>query len=176
MLCDFAGHHSFIEGDGELTSIIKSISLDPQTAELASNLPNFSRFVRECLIRYHIEDGGEWALCKRKEGERMCYPRKKPRCMKCWPAGPPAPEHWSEYVRQPRTHDPYGKPLGQYVRTVNPNYHNDEWVTARAVEDNPPLFSFKDIQVKGNAKPSQAPRSRSFRSRFISAIRSFSAK
>lgn len=143
-------------GGGGLSSIIKSISLDPKTAELASNLPNFSRFVRECLIRYHLEDGGEWALCKRKEGERLCYHGRNPRCMKCWPAGPPPAVDWATYVRAPDTHDPYGKPLGKYAQTVNPHYHDHGWIQARAEEHNPPLFSFKDMEIAGNAKPTRS--------------------
>lgn len=142
-----------------MTSIIKSISLDPKTAELAQQVPNFSRFVRECLIRHHLSEGGEWVQCKR-EGEdgKLCLPMVKPRCLKCWPAGPPPHEAWVAYVRKPQTHDPYGKKLGPYARTYNPDYMDHVLVQEAALEVNPALFSFKDMIVEGNAKPAKRPK------------------
>jgi len=137
-----------------MTSIIKSISLDPQTAQLAQNVPNFSRFVRECLIRHHLSKGGEWGLCKREDEEsKLCLPMKKPRCLKCWPAGPPPGEAWTAYVRKPLTHDPYGKKLGPYVQKHNPDYMDHVLVQEAALEANPALFDFEDMIIEGNAKP-----------------------
>jgi len=137
-----------------MPSIIKSISLTPITADLADNIPNFSRFVRECLIRHHLKDGGEWGLCKRENPEsKLCLPMVKPRCLKCWPAGKPPAEDWSNYVRQPRTHDPYGKKLSPYMAEPNPLYLDHDVVQAAALEANPRLFSFEDMKIQGNAKP-----------------------
>ena len=152
-----------------LTSIIKSISLDPQTAELARNVPNFSRFVRECLIRHHLKDGGEWGLCKRESQDEK-LPMIKPRCLKCWPAGPPAQEDWRNYVRQPRTHDPYGKKLSVYMREDNPAFMDHELVQAQALAANPALFTFDDMIIEGNAKPKKRAKRRSIISRVISLL------
>tara|TARA_Y100000310_G_C20688747_1_gene820802 strand:- start:1096 stop:1566 length:471 start_codon:yes stop_codon:yes gene_type:complete len=155
-----------------MASIIKSISLDPQTAQLASQVPNFSRFVRECLIRHHLACGGAWAKCERENDEdKLCLPMKTPRCLKCWPAGPPPREAWTTYVRAPRTHDPYGKPLGKYTRTVNPDYMNHELVQAAALEANPALFDFKDMVIEGNAKPKSKKKRRSFIGKLLNVLR-----
>lgn len=136
-----------------MSSIIKSISLDPQTAQLAKNIPNFSRFVRECLIRHFLSEGGEWGQCKREDDDaKLCLPMVKPRCMKCWPAGPPPQEAWIAYVRKPQTHDPYGKKLSPYSQVVNPDYMDHVLVQEAALEANPRLFDFEDMAIEGNAK------------------------
>ena len=142
-----------------MTSIIKSISLDPQTAELARQVPNFSRFVRECLLRHPRSSGGEWIQCKREDEEaKLCLPMVKPRCLKCWPAGRPPQEAWIAYVRKPRTHDPYGKKLGRFAEVHNPDYMDHVLVQEAALEANPALFSFEDMIIEGNAKPAKKPK------------------
>lgn len=131
-----------------MASIIKSISLDPQTAQLASQVPNFSRFVRECLIRHHLDSGGEWGQCKRVDEEaKLCIPTVKPRCMKCWPGGPPSPEAWSDYVRKPSNMQ------SKYASNPNPDYMDHILVQENAQDNNPALFSFEDMKIQGNAKP-----------------------
>jgi len=71
----------------------KTISLDEDTAKIAERLPNFSRFVRQCLVRYasdatspagspHIAPVGAriWGETKDK-----CNPlHKNGRCPHCW--------------------------------------------------------------------------------------------
>ena len=75
----------------------KTISLDEDTAQIADRLPNFSRFVRQCLLRHarsgvpgvgngphdgHIapESARIWGETKDK-----CNPmHKKGRCPICW--------------------------------------------------------------------------------------------
>ncbi|HIB69875.1 MAG TPA: hypothetical protein EYO33_33565 [Phycisphaerales bacterium] len=139
-------------------SIVKSVSLDPHTAELASRIPNFSRFVRECLIRHFIDGGGEWLQCKREDDDsRLCIPMQEPRCMKCWPCGPPPREAWIAYVRPPRTHDAYGKELSKFMIEPNPDYMDHTVVLEAAEAENPKLFSFEDMTIKGNAKPQPKP-------------------
>ncbi len=135
-------------------SIIKSVSLDANTAELASRIPNFSRFVRECLIRHFIDGGGEWVQCKREdENAKLCIPMHKPRCMKCWPCGEPPREAWLAYVRAPRLHDASGKELSPYMAQPNPDFMDHVVVQEAAEAANPKLFSFEDMVVEGNAKP-----------------------
>ena len=149
-------------------SIVKSVSLDPQTAELATRIPNFSRFVRECLIRHFIDGGGEWVQCKREDdGAKLCLPMKQPRCMKCWPCGPPPQEAWIAYCRAPRTHDAYGKELSPYMAEPNPDYMDHTLVQEAAEEVNPVLFSFDDMIVEGNAKPEKRKVRRSIISRML---------
>ena len=149
-------------------SIVKSVSLSPQTAELASRIPNFSRFVRECLIRHFIDGGGEWVQCKREDDDaKLCLPMKQPRCMKCWPCGPPPQEAWIAYCRAPRTHDAYGKELSPYMAEPNPDYMDHTLVLEAAEEVNPVLFSFDDMIVEGNAKPEKRKVRRSIISRML---------
>ncbi|HIA01469.1 MAG TPA: hypothetical protein EYN66_06095 [Myxococcales bacterium] len=137
-------------------SIIKSISLDAQTSELASRIPNLSRFVRECLIRHFIDGGGEWIQCKREGDDgKLCIPTVKPLCRKCWPCGPPPTTAWANYVRQPRTHDVRGKRLSKYMEEKNPDYMDHVVVQEAAEEANPKVFSFEDMVIEGNAKPSK---------------------
>jgi len=75
----------------------KTISLDEDTARIADRLPNFSRFVRQCLLKHassayvkpdawsdlqHIapESARIWGETKDK-----CNPQhKKGRCPICW--------------------------------------------------------------------------------------------
>ena len=74
----------------------KTISLDEDTARIADRLPNFSRFVRQCLLKHaagatsrlegthgaHMapESARIWGETKDK-----CNPRhKKGRCPICW--------------------------------------------------------------------------------------------
>ena len=75
----------------------KTISLDEDTARIADRLPNFSRFVRQCLLKHastathglpmvtgddHIapESARIWGETKDK-----CNPlHKKGRCPACW--------------------------------------------------------------------------------------------
>lgn len=75
----------------------KTISLDDDTAQIADRLPNFSRFVRQCLLKHaseasievgryeelqHIapESARIWGETKDK-----CNPgHKKGRCPICW--------------------------------------------------------------------------------------------
>lgn len=139
-----------------MSSIIKTISLDPQTAQLAKNIPNFSRFVRECLIRHFLHEGGSYGQCKREDDDaKLCLPMVAPRCMKCWPAGPPPHDAWVAYVKKPQTHDPYGKKLGPYAQVKNPDYMDHVLVQEAAIEANPRLFDFEDMIIEGNAKPTR---------------------
>ena len=71
--------------------IIKSVSLDERTAKIASELPNFSHFVRECLYRHAITVHSD--ICDRESmgfrGLDRCNPMIQPVCFVCWPQGAP---------------------------------------------------------------------------------------
>lgn len=156
-----------------VAQIIKSISLDPQTAELSSRIPNFSKFVRECLIRHHLSEGNEWIQCKREGDDgKLCLPMVEPRCMKCWPSGPPPQDAWLNYCRKPQTHDAYGKELGKYVQVHNPDFMDHDLVREIAEEANPKTFSFDDLDMTGNAKPKKKKAARrSIISRMLNFLR-----
>jgi len=148
-------HHSRIEEGESMSSIIKSISLDPQTAELAKRIPNFSRFVRECLIRHHFTKEGVNLQCMREDDEsQLCNPYStvKGRCLSCWPAGPPPHEAWRAYRRKPVLTD-----SGMIIE-AKPDYMVHELVQEAAEDANPPIFGFEDMIIEGNAKPTKKDR------------------
>lgn len=141
-----------------MSSIIKSISLDPQTADLAQRIPNFSKFVRECLIRHHFTKEGVNLQCMREDDESpLCNPFSvvKGRCVSCWPAGPPPHDAWSTYCRKPLYTD-----SGSLLLEPNPDYMDHALVQWHAEGANPPVFSFEDMIIEGNAKPSKRERKR----------------
>ena len=79
-------------------SIIKSAALDEQTSRIADNLPNFSHFVRECLLRHAVNmnaascDRTRWVSHPRSQTPfetNRCNPTVQPSCFVCWPYGPP---------------------------------------------------------------------------------------
>ena len=99
---------------------IKSINLcemtEPIATSISANGGNFSKFVRECLIRYHAETGGAMN-CTRglrdltdveirlgKPDDRLCRPfgnGRGGRCIVCWPTGSPTDADWTEYTQGP---------------------------------------------------------------------------
>ena len=149
---------------------VKTISLDDETWPIAQSMPNFSRFVRECLTRYYAASHGQ-LNCRRslREDDRLCVPMRTKaeggRCVACWPAGKPDHEDWSEYVRGPRdeqrvrqlTIPERGWVAGDRWTNEIPaseHYLDHDWIQARAVEVNPVMFSMEDIPIKGNAPKS----------------------
>jgi len=124
-----------------MSSIIASISLDPETKRIASQIPNFSRFVRNCLRRCRADPsvivGG------------LCIPSSKRVCLSCWPDGPPDYPDWKSYSRSIRflVDDEEDYPeLHKQAR---------EWVEEKAKEANPDMIDFTDIPIEGNAKRSR---------------------
>ena len=100
-----------------MTKVVKSISLDEQTAPLANEKSNFSRWVREQLlteIQYTIpcvyfkiklagqkvwdKENNVWLKQEDKVIEEICNGQKKPSCKKCYPEGPPKQEDWIKYA------------------------------------------------------------------------------
>ncbi len=109
--------------------IVKSVSLDEQTADIADNLGNFSKFVRGRLIAYdnttkanaiqilehnaprviHTPDSTQFG-----DGVKVCFPFHITGCCAlCWPDGPPTRGEWFEWsagIKQGVIHAP--KPKG----------------------------------------------------------------
>ena len=77
-----------------------SISLDPETYEIADRVGNLSAFVRDSLRRWNAYDLGEHIQPERADIPlgKKCFPRHaKGCCVLCWPDGPPRVEDWSYY-------------------------------------------------------------------------------
>jgi len=93
--------------------IVKSVSLDEQTARIADNLGNFSKFVRGRLIAYDnttkataiqmLEHNSPRILhtpdsTKFGDGVKVCFPfAASGCCILCWPDGPPTRGAWFEW-------------------------------------------------------------------------------
>jgi len=86
--------------------IVTSVSLDEETKEIASQMPNFSGFVRECLRRWRneaIADNNRHIHPIERNGETICYPySKKGICGLCWSEGIPTQDQWNQFVRTPQ--------------------------------------------------------------------------
>ena len=73
---------------------VTTISLDEKTAVIAKSLPNFSHFVRECLLRHHAAsmNQDDCPFNRVDRFENRCVPRvlNRPHCFVCWPHGKPS--------------------------------------------------------------------------------------
>ena len=110
--------------------IVKSVSLDEQTAHIADNIGNFSKFVRGRLVAYDnttkataiqiLEHNAPRTIhtpnsTKFGEGVKVCFPFSDTGCcVLCWPDGPPTRGAWFEWsagIKQGLIHAP--KPSGE---------------------------------------------------------------
>jgi glutaredoxin len=178
-----------------MSSIIKSVSLDPEAAARAKRIPNFSRFVRECLRRHDqaMNPDDPFSSC-RTEGDELCNPltpdSQGGRCMYCWPAGPPPKADWSAYLYQSELSETLihkydsndgtgtrhldfrvGDEYQVITREAHPHYQDREWILQRARDTNPTLFDFEDMVIVGNAKPKSKPKRRSLIRRALRFLR-----
>jgi hypothetical protein len=92
-------------------SRVSSVSLTDETWEIAKSMPNFSSFVRECLIRWRYEHQADKSrhLHPMQIGRNprtnhieytICYPHSKlGLCLLCWPEGAPTTSDWVEWVQ-----------------------------------------------------------------------------
>lgn len=82
---------------------ITTVSLDEKTAEIAKQMPNFSHFVRECLLRHHASslNRDECVYIRQERFSNRCVPRVKgrPVCFVCWPHGRPSQDLVTDYLR-----------------------------------------------------------------------------
>jgi len=114
----------------ELGRIVKSVSLDEQTAAIADNIGNFSKFVRGRLIAYDnttkataiqtLEHNAPRTIrtpasTTIDEGVKVCFPfHMTGCCVLCWPDGPPMRGGWLEWsagIKEGLIHAP--KPKGE---------------------------------------------------------------
>jgi len=87
-----------------MARIVKSCALDAETDAIASDLPNFSYWVRVELRNLRdqqlIESGAPMELHHRPDEQfgGVCNGMKRPTCRKCYPNGPPSQTDWLSYV------------------------------------------------------------------------------
>ena len=84
--------------------IVRSVSLDPDTDDIAEDIGNFSHFVRACLRDHRARQldavASDDELFHRPVDAfgGVCNGRKPTRCRKCYPNSKPSSEAWLEYV------------------------------------------------------------------------------
>jgi len=94
---------------------VRSISLDPETDEIAGDLGNFSFWVRQQLRNYRHEaiiDAGDESSLFHVPNEAfggVCNALKPQRCRKCYPHGRASQDDWLVYVGDYR-YDPEEQP------------------------------------------------------------------
>ena len=82
---------------------VTTISLDEKTAAIAKQMPNFSHFVRECLLRHHANsiNRDECQYIRQERFANRCVPivKGRPVCFVCWPNGRPSQDLVTSYLR-----------------------------------------------------------------------------
>ena len=88
---------------------VSSVSLTQETYEIAKSMPNFSSFVRECLMRWRYEAQADKSRHihpafigtnpnNTESVFEICYPHSKNGvCLLCWPHGVPNNDDWKEF-------------------------------------------------------------------------------
>jgi len=82
---------------------VTTVSLDEKTAAIAKSMPNFSHFVRECLLRHHANsiNRDECQYVRQERFGNRCVPivKGRPVCFVCWPHGRPSQDLVTLYLR-----------------------------------------------------------------------------
>lgn len=82
---------------------VTTVSLDEKTAQIAKQMPNFSHFVRECLLRHHANNMNrdECQYARQERFANRCVPivKGRPVCFVCWPNGRPSQDLVTSYLR-----------------------------------------------------------------------------
>jgi len=83
---------------------VTTISLDEKTAAIAKQMPNFSHFVRECLLRHHANsiNRNECQYQRQERFANRCVPivKSRPVCFVCWPNGRPSQDLVTSFLRE----------------------------------------------------------------------------
>lgn len=90
------GKSSFQQGD-ILSRIIRTVSLDKSSDEIAAKKPNFSKWVRDQLKLQDVEYQNSHVTLTMFREKGICNPTASPRCNICFPHGRPAREDVREY-------------------------------------------------------------------------------
>lgn len=80
-----------------MSRIIRTVSLDKRSDELAAKKPNFSAWVREQLNSTDQEYQNSHVTLSVYREKGICNPSASPRCNICFPHGRPAREDIREY-------------------------------------------------------------------------------
>ena len=115
-----------------MASIIRSVSLNPKTAEIASRLGNFSAFVRECLVRYDAaRGGGDHTNPEEGRLDGLCNAMHHlGPCVKCYPLGGPDGDDWRVFANAQRINPVTGDEAPAMYRTA----YDAEWLLERCAE------------------------------------------
>ncbi len=97
--------------------VVKSISLNEDTAPLAAAKVNFSAWVRKALLdeaalsrRKHPDGGNDHHIAMRPS-MGVCWPfHAKGCCHLCWPDGPPTEEGWRTLMAETRVRQESHRP------------------------------------------------------------------
>jgi hypothetical protein len=121
--------------------IIKSISLDEDSAKIADTMPNFSHFVRECLYRHAVKQSSQCTEVKPERFKGRCNPLSKVPCFICWPNGKPSKDSVRQWSQDGLTMD---------------------WLDAQARISNQRLIDLRNINTKTPNLPLKGGGKRSF--------------
>lgn len=143
-----------------MSSIVRSISLDPPTAKIAQRIPNFSKFCRECLLRWDAIQRSPDCPVERMDHPLVgdhCIPAPTRICLKHWPEGTPRMDDWREF-RSMIEFDSYHQDRDRLLRAwpeLTDFECPEEWIQHRAKMAQVGQIDFDDMIVEGNAKPAK---------------------
>lgn len=164
-----------------MSSRITTISLDDRTVQIKNKMGgNFSKFVRECCLRWdalhsspvcEVSEKIEQGLMSAGLCGGFCTPSPSRWCMSCWPHGRPQLQHWKEYREMIKCLDKYPDKLTYYWPMLEKWDAPQDWIQAQAKAANGELFSVENIDLEGNAKPAKKKKVRSsFISRMLNLL------
>jgi len=153
-----------------MSSRVTTISLDEDTEKIKKRIPNFSKFVRECLLRWDAVQRDPVCRTERAFPESIigdhCIPAPNRVCLKHWPNGNANMQDWREFRQmidaEEQGHDFKTSLTWPFLSEFdfNPRY----WIQHRAEMVNMPMIEFDGIELEGNAKPENDKRRRKKRS------------
>lgn len=120
-----------------MASIIRSVSLTPKTAQIASKMGNFSAFVRECLERYDAaRGGGDHTNPPGSRLDGLCNAMHKlGPCVICYPLGGPDGVDWLTFAGAQRGAHPGAGSMDPLGTTAGASTAYDaEWLLSRCAE------------------------------------------
>jgi|TARA_Y100001951_G_scaffold85023_1_gene74712 hypothetical protein len=135
---------------------IRSISLDAETFQIAKTIPNFSKFVRECLRR-HQNHEGKLSMIHRQPGvfERTGFCLPSSLCPVCWIDGVATDHNFDLYMgRDPQDRNRSSRSVDESINHPptpyeGPEVGNREWLLSTIGAP----FPISGIDAVGNAKP-----------------------
>lgn len=146
-----------------MSSRVTTISLDDKTERIKNRIPNFSKFVRQCLLRWDALERDPSCPVERMNPEALvgeyCIPSPTRICLKHWPNGSPRMDDWRTFRDMVEYHD-FHKDTDRLILTwpflqafsgmgAEPQY----WISHRAELVNEPQIPLDEIEIKGNSKP-----------------------